>query len=232
MCDNDTHHLAHSLSWCFECLVRLRPTIFFSRSNPHHAILLANSLKLTYGLEIPHIAAPDYLLIQPESPVIKPSVPLEHSAILCISNLQYQLGRRRLIHRLLNCPSLISFTHFFDFIPESNFRSLLSSSRYIFVPSINGQISPQIFYALSHQVLPIVDCFSALQTSKYHRSLSTYLVSIRSVLINLSFSDSTGSSSNFLSLVSTLKEYSAIRNFVSSLFPGWASYITRIFYPY
>ena len=47
----DTHHLAHSLSWCFECLVRLRPTIFFSRSNPHHAILLANSPKLTYGLE-------------------------------------------------------------------------------------------------------------------------------------------------------------------------------------
>ena len=183
----DTHHLSQSLSWCFNCLVTTQPQFFFSRSNPHHAILLANCLEAFQGLTIQHSAAPDYLLVRPDVVHSYPNVSGDYLANLCISNLKVQFGRKRLLRYLLHSPKLLSVTNLFDFMPEFDFRNLLISSSYLFVPGINGQISPQIFYSLSHQCTPIVDCFAALTSSNYHISLSKYLVSLKQVLSFSSF---------------------------------------------
>ena len=193
----DTHHLPHSLEWSLHCLSFLKPHFFFSRSNPHHAILIAQCLQRSFGLAIDHSAAPDYLLVQPEVD-IQTHIPINYEAVSCISNLQFQSGRRRLVKKLLCNPYILDRIHLFDFMPESDFRNLLLSSLYLLIPSINGQISPQIFYALSNHCLPIVDCF--LCNTLLSSILASILGSLDSTLLALSFPPDLPDLSEFLVL--------------------------------
>ena len=208
------------MEWSLHCLSFLKPHFFFSRSNPHHAILIAQCLQRSFGLAIDHSAAPDYLLVQPEVD-IQTHIPINYEAVSCISNLQFQSGRRRLVKKLLCNPYILDRIHLFDFMPESDFRHLLLSSLYLLIPSINGQISPQIFYALSNHCLPIVDCFAALNTSCYHRFLASILVSLDSTLLALSVPPDLPDLSEFLVLSKQLfsiahSEVSFVRLYLSS----------------
>ena len=217
----DTHHLPQSLAWCLDCLRCLKPHFFFSRSNPHHAILLAQCLKRSFGLEIEYSAAPDYLLFQPQPVSADHHEGDRQDAIFCISNLQNQLGRRRLIRKLLIAPNLLSATQFFEFLSESGFRDLLYTSRCLLIPSINGQVSPQIFYAISHGCLPVVDCCRALQTSNYHRELLPMLALLDQVVATSRFPESCASFADFISLSLRLKttapsEVSFVQRYLSS----------------
>ena len=90
----------------------------------------------------------------------------------------------------------------------------------LLIPSINGQISPQIFYALSHCCLPVVDCFAAFQTSQYHRNLLTILGSLDQVVTSLCLPQCLGIS-DFILLCKHLKnlahsELSFVRLYLSS----------------
>lgn len=217
----DTHHLSQSLTWCLDRLRHLKPHFFFSRSNPQHAILLAQCLERSYGLQTEYAAAPDYLLVEPETLSIQKHERATHDALLCISNLQFQLGRKRLIKKLLCLPDLLASTHFFSFLPESCFRDLLFASRYLLIPSINGQVSPQIFYAISHGCLPVVDCHTALQVSGYHRELLPILGSLQEVVGASSFPETSAALADFISLSLHLKsvarsEVSFVQLFLSS----------------
>ena len=201
----DTHHLPNSLTWCFNSLVHLKPQIFFSRSNPTHALLLDQCLRISHCLQIEYCAAPDYLLVQSQNidTLINKKYPI--NAALCISNLRVQLGRRRLIKKLLISPLLLELTKFFDFMPENSFRRLLDQSSYLFVPSINGQISPQIFYALDRECSPIVDCGLSLDLSDFHRQLLSIVVSLSNVLGSSSLPSSQPTFNKFRALSSFLK---------------------------
>ena len=96
----DTHHISCSLEWSLQVLLSVRPSIFFSRSNPHHSLLLGNILRNLYELDIHFAAAPDYLLIDSNN-CQSTTVSGPYSALMCISNLSVQVGRLRLLKKLV-----------------------------------------------------------------------------------------------------------------------------------
>lgn len=235
----DTHHIPSSLEWCLKVLLKVRPALFYSRSNPHHALLLHHILLDNFNLNIPFCSAPDYLLVDP-SLCAQSNSSVDNSALLCVSNLKVQSGRRRLLLRILKSTSLLSNFYFFNFTAsEESFRHLLSSHTHLVIPSINGQISPQIFYGISHKCLPIVDSHSILSLTPFTHTIVSDLPRINDILppSSLSFVNTKcfdhfiDLSAQFLSIASSEIEF--VRSILShdSLFTSFFIPILPLFHP-
>ena len=84
--------------------------IFFSRSNPHHSILLAQCLKHSWS-EIEYSAAPDYLLVEPELVRSKTILEMTTRSILCFKS-SIPVWSATIDQVILNNPKLLEHTYF------------------------------------------------------------------------------------------------------------------------
>ena len=170
----DTHHIAGSLSYCFFWVKQLKPDVVSSLANPIHlGIFKPVASRLT---TYPYQVYMSRHTIKPLGVCDK----REFSIALCGTLDSYHPSRTRLVRQLVRSARYLDSIHIFA--RQISGKAYLSELRRAYgcvIPSINQQVSPQIYYSLQVRTIPIVDCKAQLSSSQSLRQLASVCLSCK-----------------------------------------------------
>lgn len=146
----DTHHIHGAIDYISDFLSCCRHDIVFSLSNPLHAWLFSD--KAEYAVSLPAYLLESVVYHLPLEIADRPGV-----AGICIDLTKYQYNRTKVVRRILRSEILECVTFYRYTQDRQSYMKILRDLDFSIIPSLSGQVSPQIYFALSQGAVPVVD---------------------------------------------------------------------------
>lgn len=174
----DTHHIIGSMHYAYKQLEDNLPVAIISLANPLHLGLWS-----TLGVPLFTYAWRSYMdnsLVKKFS--AKP-INREIGFSVCATLSKVQTRRSVCIRQLVQSSHLSDIDFFARLENIDSYLHRLSQSQFCLIPSLNFQVSPQIYFCLIASTFPIVECKGQLIFSESDVELSRFCLDMKELKI-------------------------------------------------